>query len=94
MCYLQLQIILSEPNKFLQKLGVYFSKLWNVCDAIAIIIFMIAVILRFIPSTLEVARVFYCVNIVLWYVRVLDLFSVNKHLGPYTMMIGKMVSNL
>ena len=39
-------------------------------------------------------RVFYCVDIIFWYVRILDIFSVNKYLGPYVMMIGKMVSNM
>ena len=39
-------------------------------------------------------RVFYCVDIIFWYVRILDIFSVNKYLGPYVMMIGKMVSTL
>ena len=37
-------------------------------------------------------RVFYCVDIIFWYVRILDVFGVNKYLGPYVMMIGKMVS--
>ena len=28
----------------------------------------------------------------IWIIRLLDIFSVNKYLGPYVVMIGKMVS--
>jgi hypothetical protein len=38
-------------------------------------------------------QVMYCVSIIFWYVRIMDLFAVSKYLGPYVMMIGKMVSH-
>ena len=118
----------SEPKKFSQKVIVHFSEMWNICDSVAILIFLIGVIVRLNPDTqggysilfptsfnyffksirpccfptninkmlliLGSGRVFYCVDIIFWYVRILDIFSVNKYLGPYVMMIGKMVSNV
>lgn len=33
----------------------------------------------------------YCLDIMLWIIRVLDIFSVSKVLGPYVVMIGRMV---
>uniref|UniRef100_A0A8C0IM16 Transient receptor potential cation channel subfamily M member 1 n=1 Tax=Chelonoidis abingdonii TaxID=106734 RepID=A0A8C0IM16_CHEAB len=39
-------------------------------------------------------RVIYCVDIIFWYIRVLDIFGVNKYLGPYVMMIGKMMIDM
>lgn len=39
-----------------------------------------------------VGRVFYCIDIVFWYIRLLELFAVNKRLGPYIVIVGKMVS--
>lgn len=41
---------------------------------------------------LVTGRLFYCLNIVFWYVRLLDFLAVNQQAGPYVMMIGKMVS--
>ncbi|XP_073474714.1 transient receptor potential cation channel subfamily M member 7-like isoform X1 [Aquarana catesbeiana] len=39
-------------------------------------------------------RLIYCLNIIFWYVRLLDFLAVNQQAGPYVMMIGKMVSNM
>uniref|UniRef100_A0A3Q2Y0A0 Ion transport domain-containing protein n=1 Tax=Hippocampus comes TaxID=109280 RepID=A0A3Q2Y0A0_HIPCM len=39
-------------------------------------------------------RVIYCIDIIFWYIRVLDIFGVNKYLGPYVMMIGKMMIDM
>lgn len=36
-------------------------------------------------------RLTYCLNIIFWYVRLLDFLAVNQQAGPYVMMIGKMV---
>lgn len=33
----------------------------------------------------------YCLDIIFWFVRVLDLLAVNQHAGPYLTMITKMV---
>ena len=87
-----LQLIVSEPKKLAQKLSVYFSEVWNISDTIAIVLFGIGVTMRLFPDLMGQGRVFYCVDIIFWYIRILDLFSVNKYLGPYVMMIGIMVS--
>ena len=33
----------------------------------------------------------YAVDVILWILRILEMFAANKHLGPYVVMIGKMV---
>ena len=86
-----MQLAVSEPKKLSQKLSVFFSDVWNICDTIAILLFVVGLALRVVPATRGQGRVFYCVNIIFWYTRTLELFSVNKYLGPYVMMIGKMV---
>ncbi|XP_063305079.1 transient receptor potential cation channel subfamily M member 7-like isoform X1 [Pelobates fuscus] len=47
-----------------------------------------------ISKILVAGRLTYCVNIVFWYVRLLDFLAVNQQAGPYVMMIGKMVANM
>lgn len=83
---------MSEPGKLLQKVKVWLQEYWNVTDLIAILLFSVGMVLRLQDLPLRSdERVIYCVNIIYWYIRLLDIFGVNKYLGPYVMMIGKMV---
>lgn len=86
------QILMSEPGKLLQKVKVWLQEYWNITDLMAILIFSVGMVLRLQePPLMSYGRVIYCVNIIYWYIRLLDIFGVNKYLGPYVMMIGKMV---
>lgn len=83
---------MSEPGKLLQKVKVWLQEYWNITDLMAILIFSVGMVLRLQePPFMSYGRVIYCVNIIYWYIRLLDIFGVNKYLGPYVMMIGKMV---
>ena len=86
---------MSEPGKLLQKVKVWLQEYWNITDLMAILIFSVGMVLRLQdPPFMSYGRVIYCVNIIYWYIRLLDIFGVNKYLGPYVMMIGKMVRRL
>jgi len=86
---------MSEPGKLLQKVKVWLQEYWNVTDLIAILLFSVGMVLRLQDLPLRSdGRVIYCVNIIYWYIRLLDIFGVNKYLGPYVMMIGKMVREI
>lgn len=84
---------MSEAGKISQKIKVWFSDYFNVSDFVAIVTFFIGFGLRlgggeaFIPG-----RTVYCLNIIFWYVRLMDILAVNQQAGPYVMMIAKMVS--
>lgn len=83
---------MSEPGKLSQKIKVWLQEYWNITDLVAISVFLIGAILRLQNQPyMGYGRVIYCVDIIFWYIRVLDIFGVNKYLGPYVMMIGKMV---
>uniref|UniRef100_UPI001EAEEEA5 transient receptor potential cation channel subfamily M member 1-like n=1 Tax=Oncorhynchus gorbuscha TaxID=8017 RepID=UPI001EAEEEA5 len=85
------QILMSEPGKLKQKINVWAEEYWNITDAAAIFTFLLGLMLRLQSEPLlGIGRVIYCVDIIFWYIRVLDIFGVNKYLGPYVMMIGKM----
>ena len=74
---------MSEPRKLSQKLKIWFSEYWNVSDFIAILLFVAGLILRWQTGTLRVAgRISYCLDIIFWFVRVLDLLAVNQQAGP------------
>lgn len=55
--------------------------MWNPCDAAAIIFYLIGLSLRMKPSSMSIGRVIFCVDIVYWYLRILNILGVNKYLG-------------
>ncbi|XP_037688791.1 transient receptor potential cation channel subfamily M member 1 [Choloepus didactylus] len=89
------EILMSEPGKLSQKVKVWLQEYWNITDLMAISMFMVGVVLRLQNQPyMGYGRVIYCVDIIFWYIRVLDIFGVNKYLGPYVMMIGKMMIDM
>ncbi len=67
---------------------------WNQLDLLAILLFYVGFILRFIPATdcFCAARIILSLDLALWYVRTLDIFTAVKQLGPKLVMIGEMVN--
>ncbi|XP_035824941.1 transient receptor potential cation channel trpm [Aplysia californica] len=88
------QIIASEPVKVWMKLRVYISQLWNILDTLGISMFAAGLVLRCIPSTLRDGQLVYTVDIIFWNIRILEILSVNKYLGPYVKIIGKLLRDM
>ncbi|XP_023378462.1 transient receptor potential cation channel subfamily M member 1-like [Pteropus vampyrus] len=89
------EILMSEPGKLSQKIKVWLQEYWNITDLVAISVFLVGAALRLQRQPyMGYGRVIYCVDIIFWYIRVLDIFGVNKYLGPYVMMIGKMMIDM
>ncbi|CAF1071818.1 unnamed protein product [Rotaria sordida] len=62
----------------------YLSEIWNVIDMIATILYLIGFITRFIvlESSFVVSKIFLCLDLILWYVRTLELFAAFEKVGP------------
>uniref|UniRef100_A0A663LRM4 non-specific serine/threonine protein kinase n=1 Tax=Athene cunicularia TaxID=194338 RepID=A0A663LRM4_ATHCN len=100
------EVFMSEAGKINQKIKVWFSDYFNISDTVAIVTFFIGFALRFGAKgnfgentyrenyVFVAGRITYCLNIIFWYVRLLDFLAVNQQAGPYVMMIGKMVANM
>ncbi|XP_077512947.1 transient receptor potential cation channel, subfamily M [Amblyomma americanum] len=88
------EAMMSEPENFTQKILVWAEKKWNPCDVVVIGVFLVGMFMRFSTSTHAEGRLLYCLTVMYWYIRLLDILSVNKYLGPYVTMIGKMVINM
>ncbi|XP_076047574.1 transient receptor potential cation channel, subfamily M isoform X4 [Oratosquilla oratoria] len=88
------EILAAEPVELRQKINVWSAKLWNVFDLFFALFFLIGLSLRLNPSTMQTGRVMYCVDIIYWYLRILEILSANKYLGPLVMMMGKMIKNM
>ncbi|KAJ7365831.1 Transient receptor putative cation channel sub M member 7 [Desmophyllum pertusum] len=88
------QVLHSEPRTLHKKFKEWASCKWNLCDGCAIALFFIATGFRLNPGTLKIGHMLYCLDIMLWIIRVLDIFSVSKVLGPYVVMIGRMTIDM
>ncbi|MFT7813572.1 transient receptor potential cation channel subfamily M member 6-like [Arapaima gigas] len=89
------EVLISEPKKLSKKLKVWFSEYWNCSDFIAILLFFVGFVLRCHHSPFRtVGRITYCLDIIFWYVRLLDLFTIHQHVGPYLTMLTKMTTNM
>ncbi|XP_072157699.1 transient receptor potential cation channel trpm isoform X4 [Bemisia tabaci] len=88
------EIVSSEPVAISHKFAVWTWNMWNPCDAAAIIFFLFGLSLRLKPSSRPAGRVIFCVDIIYWYLRILNILGVNKYLGPLVTMMGKMVKNM
>ncbi|XP_028312748.1 transient receptor potential cation channel subfamily M member 6-like isoform X3 [Gouania willdenowi] len=89
------EVLMSEPRKLSQKLKVWFAEYWNLSDFIAILLFLAGLTLRWCSDPYRTAgRIAYSLDIIFWFVRVVDLLAVNQYSGPYVTMIMKMTSNM
>lgn len=89
-----MQVATTASNSLVAKLKSYITDTWNIVDIVTIGLFIIGMILRFLPhaETFEAARVFLALNFVSFFLRLLHIFSVHKALGPKLVMIGRMVN--
>eukprot|EP00112_Aurelia_sp_Birch-Aquarium-sp1_P007627 Seg1831.8 transcript_id=Seg1831.8/GoldUCD/mRNA.D3Y31 product="Transient receptor potential cation channel subfamily M member 2" protein_id=Seg1831.8/GoldUCD/D3Y31 len=94
------QIMTQEPKSFLGKLEWYFSSTWNIADVFSLSAFMVATALRYVAwhdhskPFLSAARIILATDIIIFIVRLLQIFSVNKNLGPKLVMIRRMLQDL
>ncbi|CAF4715529.1 unnamed protein product [Rotaria sp. Silwood2] len=69
---------------------------WNVLDAVAIFIYLVGFITRFIviEQAFVISKIFMCIDLFLWYVRILHLFFAYERLGPKLLMICNTMKDL
>ncbi|CAF3552086.1 unnamed protein product [Rotaria sp. Silwood1] len=83
--------IIEEIRQFLfvNSKREYISGIWNMIDMIATILYLISFITRFIvlEPLFVVSKIFLCLDLILWYVRTLELFAAFEKLGPKLIMI-------
>uniref|UniRef100_A0A2C9JU93 TRPM SLOG domain-containing protein n=1 Tax=Biomphalaria glabrata TaxID=6526 RepID=A0A2C9JU93_BIOGL len=92
--YCFFQIVASEPVTLEMKLNVYISKVWNILDTLCIVLFFMGFALRFFPSTLNDSQMIYCLDSVFWNIKMLEIYSVNKYLGPFVKIMGKLLKDM
>ncbi|XP_072026975.1 transient receptor potential cation channel subfamily M member-like 2 [Amphiura filiformis] len=72
----------------------YISNYWNIIDIAMLTLFVLAIVLRFIPATQEAGRILLSVDLFLFCFRFLELLTLSRQLGPKVLMIFKMLVDL
>jgi len=74
-------------------LGSYIKDPWNRVDQAMYIVLLLAVILRFTLNDTHFvgARYVYAINLVMFYLRILQLYYCHRRLGPKVVVIWRMV---
>ncbi|XP_063963510.1 transient receptor potential cation channel subfamily M member 1-like [Lytechinus pictus] len=89
------EILLSNSELTIKQcFKVWFKSGWNKFDVCVLVPSTLAFGLHWYPPAVEVSRSIYAVTCMLYYVRVLRLFSASTHLGPKMVMIWKMMQEM
>lgn len=90
------QVLSNDKRSLYYKIRDWFGSMWNRFDLAMYLIFIVSVILRFtLPSEkFTYARVFYSITVAMYYLRFMQVFFVEKNIGPKVIMITNMVIDL
>ncbi|CAF1309475.1 unnamed protein product [Adineta steineri] len=74
----------------------YIYDIWNLIDITAIILYLIAFATRFVMSEtfFVISKIFLCLDLIVWFIRILHLFSAFERLGPKLVMIFNTMRDL
>ncbi|XP_071942447.1 transient receptor potential cation channel subfamily M member-like 2 isoform X2 [Antedon mediterranea] len=88
------QIAQGESHRWWLRLRFWITDYWNLVDLATIILFSVGFVMRLYTITFSAARVILAIDLMIFYIRLLQVFSVNKNLGPKLIMISKMMVDL
>ncbi|XP_053095244.1 transient receptor potential cation channel subfamily M member 4a isoform X1 [Pangasianodon hypophthalmus] len=88
------QSFVSGSGSFSQSMELYIQDMWNKCDLTAIVLFILGLICRMFDWSYEFGRSVLCVDYMVFTLRLIHIFAVNKHLGPKIIIVGKMVKDV
>ena len=90
------KFIMNETKLIWPKFKNYFFQNWNGLTMLSIILYFVAIILRFIPndSCFLAARIILSIDIIFWYLKSLRAYWFLKNFGPMLILIEQMVLQL
>ncbi|XP_038608576.1 transient receptor potential cation channel subfamily M member 4 isoform X1 [Tachyglossus aculeatus] len=77
-----------------RRLHLYLADSWNQCDLVALSCFILGVSCRLTPGMFELGRTVLCLDFMVFTLRLLHIFTVNKQLGPKIVIVNKMMKDV
>uniref|UniRef100_I3N7G7 Transient receptor potential cation channel subfamily M member 4 n=1 Tax=Ictidomys tridecemlineatus TaxID=43179 RepID=I3N7G7_ICTTR len=76
------------------RLQLYLADTWNQCDLVALTCFLLGVGCRLTPGLYDLGRTVLCLDFMVFTLRLLHIFTVNKQLGPKIVIVSKMMKDV
>ncbi|XP_034842854.1 transient receptor potential cation channel subfamily M member 4 [Mirounga angustirostris] len=76
------------------RLSLYLADTWNQCDLLALTCFLLGVGCRLLPGLYDLGRTLLCLDFMVFTLRLLHIFTVNKELGPKIVIVNKMMKDV
>ncbi|KAG8521402.1 Transient receptor potential cation channel subfamily M member 4 [Galemys pyrenaicus] len=76
------------------RLHLYLADTWNQCDLVALACFLLGVGCRLTPGLYDLGRTVLCLDFMVFTLRLLHIFTVNKQLGPKIVIVNKMMKDV
>ncbi|KAM8927781.1 transient receptor potential cation channel subfamily M member 4 [Pelodytes ibericus] len=77
-----------------QKVKQYLQDSWNHVDISALMLFIVALICRMFEYSYESGRTIFCFDFMIFTLRLIHIFAVNKQLGPKIIIVRKMMKDV
>ncbi|MEE6509068.1 hypothetical protein FKM82_024067 [Ascaphus truei] len=77
-----------------QKVKQYLQDSWNHVDITALMLFIIGLICRMFKGSFEAGRTILCFDFMVFTLRLIHIFAVNKQLGPKIIIVRKMMKDV
>ncbi|XP_007941196.1 transient receptor potential cation channel subfamily M member 4 [Orycteropus afer afer] len=77
-----------------RRLRLYLADAWNQCDLVALACFLLGVGCRLTPGLYDLGRTVLCLDFMVFTLRLLHIFTVNKQLGPKIVIVNKMMKDV
>ncbi|KAM9046844.1 transient receptor potential cation channel subfamily M member 4 isoform 1-T1 [Megaptera novaeangliae] len=84
----------SHQAPLRRRLHLYLSDAWNQCDLVALTCFLLGMGCRLTAGLYDLGRTVLCLDFMIFTVRLLHIFTVNKQLGPKIVMVNKMIKDV
>uniref|UniRef100_A0A8B9VTT1 Transient receptor potential cation channel subfamily M member 2 n=1 Tax=Anas zonorhyncha TaxID=75864 RepID=A0A8B9VTT1_9AVES len=88
--------LLYDPDGLgvLKMASLYFKDFWNKLDVCAIVVFIIGLTCRLIPSTLYPGRIILSLAFIIFCLRLMHIFTVSRTLGPKIIIVKRMMKDV
>ncbi|XP_062919303.1 transient receptor potential cation channel subfamily M member 5 [Mobula hypostoma] len=89
------QSFFTEGNtNIVKKFKLYVEDSWNKCDMLALILFIVAVTCRMLSVTYDAGRTTLCLDFMVFALRLIHIFAINKQLGPKIIIVERMMKDV
>ncbi|XP_061081535.1 transient receptor potential cation channel subfamily M member 2-like isoform X1 [Conger conger] len=92
----EMRQLFDDPDGFgfRRKSKMYINDLWNIFDVLSILLFIIGLACRLTTVMFYTGKIILCIDFIVFCLRLMAIFTINKTLGPKTIIVKRMMKDL